>query len=320
MTLLEGKNMKRLLRLTRYFISFLLFLTSIGIYFTNRLMYMKKKDENFIITREKEAKRYNPMEFESLPKEEVLISSPFGYNLKTIIVEPHQNNRYVIISHGVTENKINSIKYMNLFLKRGFNAVIYDHRRHGESGGKTTSFGHYEKFDLQAVVNWLKNRKGPDIQIGIHGESMGAATMLLYAGMLEDGADFYIADCPFSDFKEQLAHLLKKNMKLPPKVIIPVSDLILRVRQKYSVKDVSPISVIENIKKPILFIHSQKDDFILPTMSEALYERKTGPKKLYIAANGVHAQSLNENKDDYEKVIDEFLNEYVLNEPKVVTG
>jgi fermentation-respiration switch protein FrsA (DUF1100 family) len=214
---------------------------------------------------------------------------------------------------------MNSIKYMNLFLERGFNAVIYDHRRHGESGGKTTSYGHYEKFDLKAIVDWLKAEKGPGIQVGIHGESMGAATMLLYAGILEDGADFYIADCPFSDFKEQLAYRLKAEMKLPPKLFLPVADLFLRMREKYSIADVSPISVIENIKKPILFIHSEKDDFILPTMSEALYEKKKGPKKLYLAVNGIHAQSFNENKEDYKKVIDEFLEEYVYKNKELFT-
>lgn len=304
--------MKRLLRFTRYLISFLLFLSSVGIFITNRLMYMKKKADQVIVDREKAAGRLNLHEYESLPKKEVLIASPLGYNLKTVIVEPHQNKRYIIIAHGVTENKMNSIKYMNLFLARGFNAVIYDHRRHGESGGKTTSFGHYEKYDLKAVVDWLRVAKGPDVQIGIHGESMGAATMLLYAGMLEDGADFYIADCPFSDFKAQLAYQLKKEMKLPPNIVLPFADLFLRMRQKYSIKDVSPISVIENIRKPILFIHSKKDDFILPTMSEELFERKPEPKMLYLASNGVHAQSLNENKNDYERAIDEFLNEYVL--------
>lgn len=304
--------MKRLLRFTRYLISLLLFLTSIGVYFTNRLMYMKKKEDQFILDREQEAGRLDLLKYENLPKKEVLISSPFKYDLKAVLIEPHQNNRYIIISHGVTENKMNSIKYMNLFLERGFNAVIYDHRRHGESGGKTTSFGHYEKFDLKTVVDWLKKEYSPTIKIGIHGESMGAATMLLYAGMLEDGADFYIADCPFSDFKEQLTYQIKRELKLPPRLILPVGDLFLRMRQKYSINDVSPISVIENIQKPILFIHSQKDDFILPTMSEALYELKKGPKKLYLAESGVHAQSLNENKDDYEKVIDEFLEEYVF--------
>ncbi|RBP89500.1 hypothetical protein DFO70_111153 [Cytobacillus firmus] len=298
-------------RFLRYLFSIVLFLSSLGVYFTNRLMFMKKKEDDFILEREKESGRLDLIKYDSLPKREVLIPSPFGYNLKAVAVEPHKNSRYIVISHGVTENKMNSIKYMNLFLDRGFNAVIYDHRRHGESGGRTTSYGHYEKFDLKAIIDWLKAEKGPNIQIGIHGESMGAATMILYAGMLEDGADFYIADCPFSDFKAQLAYRLKAEMKLSPKLFLPVADLFLRMREKYSIADVSPISVIENIKKPILFIHSEKDDFILPTMSEALYEKKKGPKQLYLAANGIHAQSFNENREDYEKVIDEFLDQYV---------
>jgi uncharacterized protein len=289
----------------------LFFWLSLGLYFTNRLMYMKKKDEELILRREKEAGRYNPDEFDSLPKREVDISSPFGYTIKAQLVEPHQTNRYIIISHGVTETKINSIKYANMFLERGFNTLIYDHRRHGESGGKTTSFGHYEKFDLKTVVDWLKKEKGPQLELGIHGESMGAATMLLYAGLLEDGADFYIADCPFSDFKEQLAYLIKKDFKLIPGLLLPLGDALLRLRDKYSIRNVSPISVIENIKHPILFIHSQKDDFILPTMTKDLFEHKKGPKMLFLAANGRHAQSFNENRADYERVIDEFLQKYV---------
>jgi hypothetical protein len=63
-------------------------------------MYMRKKDEEFIVNREKEAGRYNPAEFESLPKRDVEIPSPFGYNIKALLVEPHQSNRYIIFAHG----------------------------------------------------------------------------------------------------------------------------------------------------------------------------------------------------------------------------
>ncbi|MCL6573786.1 MAG: alpha/beta hydrolase [Bacillus sp. (in: Bacteria)] len=300
--------MKKAFRALFILLSFWL---SLGLYFTNRLMYMKKKDEELILKREKDAGRFNPDEFESLPKLEVTIPSPFGYMIKTLLVEPHQTNRYIIIAHGVTETKINSIKYVNLFSQRGFNALIYDHRRHGESGGKTTSFGHYEKFDLKTIVDWLKKEKGPNLELGIHGESMGAATMLLYAGLLEDGADFYIADCPFSDFRVQLAYIIKKDFRLIPELLLPLGDVLLRFRDKYSIRHVSPISVIENIKHPILFIHSQKDDFILPTMTKDLFAQKKGPKMLYLAENGRHAQSFNENRADYERVIDEFLQKYV---------
>ncbi|WP_066312615.1 alpha/beta hydrolase [Bacillus sp. FJAT-29814] len=294
----------------RILFSVLFFWLAIGLYFTNRIMYIKKKDEEFILNREKQAGWFNPEEYDSLPKRDVTIPSPFGYNIKAVLAEPHETNRYVIISHGVTENKINSVKYANLFLERGFNTLLYDHRRHGESGGKTTSYGYYEKFDLKAVVDWLKKEKGPDLVLGIHGVSMGAATMLLYAGLLEDGADFYIADCPFSDFKQQLAHVIKRDFKIFPGLLLPIGDAFLRLRDKYSIRHVSPISVIENIKHPVLFIHSRDDDFILPSMTHDLFEHKKGPKMLYIAENGVHAQAFDENPDDYKRVVDEFLDKY----------
>ncbi len=274
-------------------------------------MYMKKKDNDFIVNREKEAGRLDPVSYENLTKQEITIPSPYGYDLKAILVEPFDTKKYVIISHGVTENKTSSIKYMNLFLERGFNGIIYDHRRHGESGGKNTSFGYYEKFDLKQIVDWLKQEKGKDILLGIHGESMGAATMILYAGGIEDGADFYIADCPFSDFKELLDYVIKQEIKLPGKIFIPIANLFLRARARYSIKDISPISFIDKIKSPMLFIHSKKDDFILPEMTQKLFDKKKGPKKLFFAVNGTHAQSYNENKEAYEKAVDDFLKEYV---------
>ncbi|MFD2445942.1 alpha/beta hydrolase [Bacillus sp. CGMCC 1.16607] len=309
--------MKKLYKVLFSFLAIFSAVGALGYFFSSRLMYIKKKENDFILQRETAAGRFQPLDFDHLPKREVKIESPFGYLLNAVLVEPHRSNRYIIVCHGVTENKMNSIKYMNLFLNRGFNVLIYDHRRHGESGGNTTSFGHYEKFDLKAVVDWLRNEIGPLLQLGIHGESMGAATLLLYAGMLEDAADFYIADCPFSSFDEQVKYLLKREMKLPPKGLIPLGDFFIKKRDRYSIKEVSPISVIQNIKSPILFIHSKKDDYILPSMTIDLFEKKQGPKMLYLAEHGVHAQSLNENKEDYEKAIDEFLKKYVYVEEEV---
>ncbi|MBS4173370.1 alpha/beta hydrolase [Bacillus sp. FJAT-49736] len=287
----------------------------LGFYISQRILYIMKKDENLILDRELKAKRIDPTLYEDLPKQEVWINSPFGYLIKAIVIRPYpEHKRFMIFSHGVTENKTNSIKYMNIFLKRGFNAIIYDHRRHGESEGKTTSYGFYEKDDLKAVVNYLVSTEGEDVYFGIHGESMGAATTLLYAGMVEDRADFYIVDCPFSDFREQLAYLFSKEMKLPGKWFLPLADLFVRLRGGYPLKMVSPISVVDRIQKPVLFIHSEKDDYILPEMTKALYARKKDRKMFFMASNGGHAQSFNENMEEYEQVIDEFLSTYMLNE------
>ncbi|RDI41252.1 alpha/beta hydrolase [Falsibacillus pallidus] len=285
--------------------------SGLGVYLSNRLMYYRKKEEQFILDREVSAKRIDLKRYEELPKEEVWIHSSYGYPLKTVFIKPFpESKKFMIFAHGISESKTNSIKYMNLFLKFGFNAVLYDHRRHGESGGETSSYGHYEKHDLKNVVDELLIREGENTFFGIHGESMGAVTTLLYAGTLEDRADFYVADCPFSEFSAQVAHQLKRVLKIPGEWLMPLADVFLKLRDRYSFKDVSPLQAIQHIEKPILFIHSLGDDFILPEMSKDLFDHKKGPKRIYLAEKGAHAQSLNENPEDYERAVSGFLADF----------
>jgi fermentation-respiration switch protein FrsA (DUF1100 family) len=278
--------------------------------------------------------RFDEAAYRATKKRKFTIISDYGYNLSCELLEPKvtenpsmqtdalstkkaPGKKLAVLCHGFSHAKYKCLIYAEIFLKLGYTVIIYDHRNHGLSGRAFTSMGFYEKFDLNAIVDWLKNEKGSDLVLGIHGESMGAATMLLYAGMLKDGADFYIADCPFSDLKEQLKYRIKKEIKLPAGLFLSIADLLLRIRDKYSIRNVSPIAVIENIHHPILFIHSKKDDFILPSMTEELFKQKKGPKMLYFASNGLHAHSFNKNCIDYEKVIDEFLQKHIGFKPLI---
>lgn len=289
--------------------------TIAGFIASNRLMYVKKKDEQLILERETTAKRYDEVWYANVPKSEQWIESENGYPIKAIFLEPHDTNRYVIICHGVTETKVNSFKYARMFERMGFNSVVYDHRRHGDSGGKTTSFGHFEKMDLKAVVQALKLHVGADLFYGIHGESMGAATTLLYAGM-EDKADFYISDCAYSDIYEQILHVMKTTTPLRTTLALRLASIFMKMRDGYSISTVSPRETVQNIQKPVLFIHSVNDDFVLPKMSEELYALKQGPKELKMFEEGAHAQSFNRNPDEYEETVAEFLMKYGLLTPK----
>ncbi|MEB1812802.1 alpha/beta hydrolase, partial [Staphylococcus argenteus] len=85
------------------------------------------------------------------------------------------------------------------------------------------------------------------------------------------GADFYIADCPFSDFYGQLQHRLKVEFHLPKWPLLPLANAFLKVRDGYTIREVSPIDCIKNINNPVLFIHSKDDDYILADMTKALY-------------------------------------------------
>lgn len=288
------------------FIFFVYFIV-VGFYFTKQVLFMKTNSLDYIYQRELENSRFDEGWYRSIEKQSFTVQSRYGYQLKGYLYDMNDTNKWVIITHGVTVNKNNSIKYVELFLKLGFNVLTYDHRRHGESGGHTTSYGFYEKYDLQTIVQYLKNVKG-DIQYGIHGESMGACTLLQYAGFVEDSADFYISDCAFATFEEQLAYRLKVEYKIPKWLILPVANIWLKLRDGYSIDDISPLMATKNIKKPILFIHSKPDLYIPYTHSIQLYKAKTqGKRELFLAENGAHAMSLNENKEEYYSVVSGFL-------------
>ncbi|GLC87229.1 alpha/beta hydrolase [Lysinibacillus piscis] len=278
-----------------------------GFALSNRIMYIPKKDPEFVRERETSAQRFDEAWYNKNLKYELNIDSPNGYTIRGAMLQPLQTTNTIIICHGVTENKINSVKYARLFERLGFNSVIFDHRRHGDSGGKTTSYGHYEKNDLDAVVKTVKAMIGEDAILGIHGESMGAATMLLYAGTIEDGADFYIADCAFSDFSLLLQHIAKSEFKYGSIIPIRFVDFFVRLRDGYSFKSVTPAEAVTHIDKPVLFIHSIPDTFIPASMSLALYDKKAGTKKLKLFDKGAHAQSFNENMVEYEQLIQDFL-------------
>lgn len=244
----------------------------------------------------------------SLQKEEFFIDSPYGYKLHAIYFPNKESKKTIIFSHGVTYSLYGSIKYMDMFYKRGFNVFIYDQRFHGRSEGDFCTYGNFEKFDLKACTDWVLNRNGADSIVGIHGESMGAATALQNAG-IDSRVAFYIADCPYSDFFEELKIRIRKDFHLPPFPFLNLADIIFKIKSGTSFKTASPIKAIKNVTVPIFFVHGANDNYIPNTMSKEMFEIKKGIKKLYIAPNADHAQSVWRNPEEYDRLVGEFLEE-----------
>ncbi len=244
-------------------------------------------------------------------KDELMIPSPFGYDLSAEYIEAAVPSKYtIILCHGVKVSKAFSVKYAKLFYELGFNCLIYDHRRHGSSGGRYTTFGYFEKMDLRAVVEWVRTTIGMDHHLGIHGESMGAAILLQYAGM-EDGADFYIADCPYADICEQLAYRIGIEYHLPSFPLMPLVRLIIKLRAGFDLKDANAYETIGNIKKPVLFMHGQEDRYIPPSASISLYQAKPEPKAIHLMPGAFHAKSLETDPSAYHAIVKDFLTKIV---------
>lgn len=282
-----------------------------GIQLTNRIMYIKPKDIAETIERESLAERFDQAWYDACDKQLLSIESPHRYSISGVFLQPLATKNTVIICHGVTENKMNSVKFARMFERIGFNSVIYDHRRHGESGGKTTSYGYYEKTDLQALVQSIRTKIGQDAILGIHGESMGAVTTLLYAGSTDTPANFYISDCAFSSFSELLSRLSKSTIPINPKYTVPFATFFIRMRDGYSIDEINPLHAVKQIHEPVLFIHSTPDSFIPAAMSQQLFDVKKDKKMIKLFEIGEHAQSFNESPHEYEQTVLHFLSTYV---------
>ncbi len=277
-----------------------------GIKFSNKVIYPKTRSHSETYSIETENGKLNKEWFENLPKEEIAIDSPYGYKLYGIFFPVEGLKKTVIICHGITYTLHGSVKYMNMFYKRGYNVLMYDHRNHGRSEGNNTTYGYYEKYDLMAFTDWVLNKCGFDCKVGIHGESLGAAVALQNSA-IDPRVTFYVADCPYSDLTAQLSYLLKRDYRLPAFPLLNITGIISRIRAGFSFKQVSPINDLKNVSTPIFFIHGVDDLYILPRMSEDMYKVKNGVKKLYLAPNARHAEAYWNNQEEYDKLVGEFL-------------
>ncbi len=250
---------------------------------------------------------YYDQEFlDSLNKELVILRSEYGYDLYGYFID-NKSEKTVIFSHGITSNIYGMLKYAKMYLDLGFNIFTYDHRNHGRSGGKNTTFGYFEKDDLQTVMEYVRERMGEDKIVGVHGESMGTATALMHQAKYHS-ADFVVADCGFSTMNKIVEEVAKRDYKYPVWWTRPMASAINKILGVDFYYNISPLKAVKKIQKPVFFIHGEVDDYVYPAHSREMFAAKIkGYRKIYFAKDAVHARSIVADRERYVKEIKDFL-------------
>ncbi len=251
---------------------------------------------------------------ENVRLEEFTICSPFGYDLHCALWprgegEPFADGkrRVAVFAHGYTYCLLGGVKYASIFHGLGFDCVLYDHRNHGLSGRAPTTMGFYEAKDLAVVCAWARERFGGDALIGTHGESMGAATVMLHAAQDERLA-FAVEDCGYSDLNAEMRHAMRRQYHVPAYPALPVASLLSRLRGGVSFGSVVPKDALRACAHvPMLFVHGDADDLVPFSMLKENYEAKAGIKKMLTVAGADHAGCYRSDNGVYRKTVTDFL-------------
>lgn len=249
--------------------------------------------------------------YESLSREAFSVTADDGTRLEAELVAPpcsEGRKKVVIFVHGFGFNRAAALKYLPFFQKRGFHAVLFDHRNAGESGGAYTTFGAKEQHDLRAVVDAVVARFGADTFVGTVGESMGGATVLLHAA-LDARLRFVVADCAYADCRDQLAHTLSKRARWLVPVLIPLASRMANLRAGFRFEEVSPERAIASLDRPlpILFAHGTADLVVPCSHHPRLVSAYHGPKLTFLGENSRHTRCAVDHVERYDALIGQLL-------------
>lgn len=252
-----------------------------------------------------QAAHYDISWYDAIEKTSYTVKSWDGYALHAqLLRNPAGGSRYILISHGYTDNRFGSLKYARMYLELGFHVIIYDLRGHGENAPTFCTYSVRESRDLDALIRDCRSR-WPDLQVlGLHGESLGGATsvaVLKYRPQI----DFVVADCGFSEIMSVMRRGLQA-MHLPGWLVYAAS-FCAKLRYGFSYSQMRPIDSLAGNQIPILFLHGQEDDFILPLHSQRMQQATSGFCELHLIPGAGHAASVLTAPEDYRRYVEEFL-------------
>jgi uncharacterized protein len=212
----------------------------------------------------------------------------------------------VLVTHGLGVDKSDFLFVAKPLHEAGFNLFTFDFRAHGESEGRTITFGLNEARDVKAAYDWL-TKAFPSQPIYALGYSMGGAAVARAA------ADYgifqrIVLDSTFSRF-ENVAKSNRLN------TFGPLSSSLWQISRGWALlwtqcdfNDNDPArSLSQRTDARLLLIHGTADSIAPVKEAYRLKEATTSFSSLWIIEGSEHAQG--HHQPDYNQRLISFLNQ-----------
>jgi hypothetical protein len=219
------------------------------------------------------------------------------------------NGDWVLLFHGVSDNRSGVLGHAEILLRHGYNVVMMDSRAHGESGGAIATYGWKERYDTVAVVDALYASETVK-HLGALGVSMGAS-IALQSAAVEPRIQAVVAESPFSSLREvsydyaglHFSPLLGKTLFRPAS--ITAMDALARAGG-FDPDEVSPEKAVAARPFSVLLICGTRDHTIPCRHAERIYTAARRPKELWVVKGAEHAAALGTTTTEYEERIVRF--------------
>lgn len=223
---------------------------------------------------------------------------------------PVRGRGTVAIFHGLSANRAGMLDRVAVFAAAGYRCVAFDHRAHGKSEGKRTSFGYHEARDVHAILDLIRAR-WPDEPVAAFGISMGGAA-LCYAAARTRMCDAVILESVYHDlaaaFESRLRHQYPPWYRRLSRAIVWVTERRLGLR----LPQLSPWRhVPELAPAPVLFVTGGADRHAPPSDVGKLYDRCRGPRDLFVVAGADHHDVWERGGVLYQRRVLEFLRRWM---------
>lgn len=199
----------------------------------------------------------------------------------------------VVYLHGNSSSRAEAMDVLAACLAAGITVVALDFAGSGLSEGDYVSLGHYERRDLETVVEHLRADEGV-AGVAAWGHSMGAVTALLHAADHLNGVSSLalagiVVDSAFTELEGLAQELVRDGKLLPvavPGLVVTGAMRIIRntvlKRAEFDLRQLAPIKTVHRCTTPAYFGHGSQDEFIVPRHSEQLKDKYGGPSELML--------------------------------------
>jgi pimeloyl-ACP methyl ester carboxylesterase len=225
--------------------------------------------------------------------------------------------RSVLMIHGYADAKVGGIAWAPTLHVLGWNVLAIDLRAHGESGGVHSTAGYFERHDVTQVINEVRAaRPRETATVAIFGVSLGAAVAVATAALRED-IDALVLESPFGDYRRAIA-AHGRMRGLPEGVLRDAAVALAQWISGADFRAVRPEILVEQVRCPVMLIHSGDDPFILhedaDAMTRAVHARGNPRDAIWTAPAG-HVLGLAVGPVEYRKRLGEFLDAAIASMP-----